>query len=251
MEVTEIKKTSPLDSIVPSIKTEITENHGTCMFVFAEPGKWDANKALYKLGAGWDGTGWLVPIHHKKEVEALCQQANMVAGEIQLPEDFESFKNNAQLGLLQSQMEITEREIRALTHKENIVHNDIDSLYDKDLFPGLSSTINGRRIEALLYKRLATQNKITLISNQQVISQIPIQSGNTSSNDKKSICATIGDVIKKRDVLNKIIEKTREYQRTGQVTLSGISTGFNRLDTVIGGDSKRTSYYSCGQDRYG
>ena len=48
-------------------------------------------------------------------------------------------------------------------------------------------------------------------------------------------CTTVGQILKGSDFLEQITKRFQEYKLTGQVSLSGLSTGYNRIDEILDG----------------
>ena len=91
-------------AITPAIKlsNEKQTANTTALFVFEDD--FEIGKELYKKGGIFDGTGYFFPKAKEEQAIEYADENNLVSFHQPLPEDFDSFINKKQLGVLKPKL---------------------------------------------------------------------------------------------------------------------------------------------------
>lgn len=217
-------------NITPAAKTTL-DPQAKCIAVLIEPGKNDAYREFAKLGGFSNKTSWLIPIHHEEKVKAICKQYNLIDFIQPIPENFEILKNDIGSSLLESEIEQIERSIKLISSKLGISWVIVEDLRDEEIIAQLRTTKEGSRIIDLLLKHEMLKNQFNWFHNQKVGGETisATQDGNPSR------CISIKEALKASNIISTIQHKISQFKETKKVSLSGISTGYEKLDTILDG----------------
>lgn len=215
---------------------EAQKNQTTqCLFILHEKGKEGMHEYFKKFGATRNELGWFIELKHEEEVTSLCMRAKMFPQAVPVPGgNFEAFKRANKLSFFQQKSEELKQKIDESIPQLGLLHVDINNPLPPELRASLAESPEGTLFieRAVEYQKL--QNQIKQINNEELVAAIqPARAATVNTNNGK--CSSIEEVFKASAFLDRIKNKTLEYQRTKRVELSGIDTGYPQLNNVLDG----------------